>query len=266
MTATRLKKGPSKGPLDPPRASVAGQGPPALTRILTVASYNIHSCVGTDGRDDPARVAAVLREIDADIVGLQEVEARPSLASESMQMAYLADKLGLHAVAGPTILRHDGHYGNALLTRCPIVDVRHLDLTVYRREPRAAIDAELDVGGTIVRVIATHLGLLPGERRTQARRLLAQLDEQSRAAATVLCGDINEWFAIGRPLRWLHARLGKAAAIPTFPSIFPVFALDRLWVRPRARLQTVAAHATATARAASDHLPIVARIAIPSPG
>ncbi len=232
---------------------------------LTVASYNIHSCVGGDGRGDPARVAAVLREIDADVVGLQEVDARPGPATDSMQMAYLAGVLGLHSVAGPTIHRHDGHYGNALLTRCPILDVRHVDLTVYRREPRAAIDAELRVGGDVVRVIATHLGLLPGERRIQARRLLAQLGDGARGiAATILCGDINEWFAVGRPLRWLHARLGRAAAVATFPAAFPVFALDRLWVQPRTALQQVAAHTSATARAASDHLPLVARIALPS--
>jgi endonuclease/exonuclease/phosphatase family metal-dependent hydrolase len=221
--------------------------------------------VGADGRCDPARVAAVLREIDADVIGLQEVDARPGPATDSMQMAYLAGALGLHAVAGPTILRHDGHYGNALLTRCPVVDVRHVDLTVYRREPRAAIDAELDVGGGIVRVIATHFGLLPGERRDQARRVLALLGEGSRdVVATILCGDINEWFAIGRPLRWLHARLGRATTIATFPSTYPVFALDRLWVLPRTALRGVAAHTTDTARVASDHLPIVARIAIPS--
>jgi endonuclease/exonuclease/phosphatase family metal-dependent hydrolase len=233
---------------------------------LTIASYNIHSCVGMDGRCDPSRIAAVLREIDADVVGLQEVDARPGPTTDSMQMAYLAGTLGLHAIAGPTIMRDDGHYGNALLTRCPILDVRHVDLTVYRREPRAAIDAELDVGGVPLRVIATHFGLLPGERRVQARRLLAQLgDGESRAAATVLCGDMNEWFAIGRPLRWLHARLGQATGVPTFPSAFPVFALDRLWVQPRTLVREVKAHATAAARIASDHLPIVARIRLPSP-
>ena len=67
-------------------------------------------------------------------------------------------------------------------------------------------------------------------------------------------------------LRWLHARLGRSVAVPTFPSVFPVFALDRLWIQPRALVREVKAHATATARIASDHLPIVARIALPSPG
>jgi endonuclease/exonuclease/phosphatase family metal-dependent hydrolase len=228
-------------------------------RHFRVASYNIHSCVGADGRRDPARVAEVLREIDADVVGLQEVDARPSETHTSMQMQYLAATLGLHAIAGPTLLRADGHYGNALLTRRRVLDVRHVDLTVYRREPRAALDVDLDVDGTAVRVVVTHLGLLPGERRTQVRRLLDQLGE-SRADVMVVCGDINEWFAIGRPLRWLHARLGRTSGVATFPAAFPVFALDRIWVNPRTAIATVTAHATPSARVASDHLPVTADI------
>ncbi|MES1166166.1 MAG: endonuclease/exonuclease/phosphatase family protein [Verrucomicrobiota bacterium] len=225
-------------------------------------SYNIHQCVGTDGRRDPERVAAVLREIDADVIGLQEVDARPGAATDSMQMQYLAGALGLHAVAGPTIVRHDGHYGNALLSRRPVLDVRRVDLTVYRREPRAAIDADLDVGGAVVRMIVTHLGLLPGERRIQVQRLLDVLGADD-SSATVLCGDINEWFAGGRPLRWLNARLGRAATVRTFPTFWPVLALDRVWVSPQAAAATVRAHVTATSRVASDHLPLVADIQLP---
>jgi endonuclease/exonuclease/phosphatase family metal-dependent hydrolase len=235
----------------------------APSRRLRVASYNIHACVGTDGQRDPARVAAVLREIDADIIGLQEVDARPGATSASMQMQYLASALGLHAIAGPTLLRPDGHYGNALLTRRPVLDVRHVDLTVYRREPRAALDVDLDIDGVAVRVVVTHLGLLPGERRTQVRRLLDQLGE-SRAEAVIVCGDINEWFAIGRPLRWLHARLGRTAGVATFPAVFPVFALDRIWVNPRGALTSMSAHTSPSARIASDHLPVMADIRLGS--
>ena len=231
---------------------------------LRVASYNIHACVGADGQRDPARVAAVLREIDADIIGLQEVDARAGETSTSQQMEYLASTLGHHAIAGPTLLRHDGHYGNALLTRRPVLDVRHVDLTVYRREPRAALDVDLNFDGVAVRVVVTHLGLLPGERRTQVRRLLDQLGE-SRAAVVVVCGDINEWFAVGRPLRWLHARLGRTAAVATFPAAFPVFALDRIWVHPQTSLMALAAHASPAARQASDHLPLTADIRLGSP-
>jgi endonuclease/exonuclease/phosphatase family metal-dependent hydrolase len=234
---------------------------PARRTRLRVASYNIHACVGGDGQRDPARVAAVLREIDADIIGLQEVDAREGETHASQQMEYLASTLGHHAIAGPTLLRHDGHYGNALLTRRPVLDVRHLDLTVYRREPRAALDVDLNFDGVAVRVVVTHLGLLPGERRTQVRRLLDQLGE-SRADVVVVCGDINEWFAIGRPLRWLHARLGRTTGVATFPAAFPVFALDRIWVNPRGALTTLAAHTSPSARVASDHLPVTAEISV----
>ena len=108
-------------------------------------------------------------------------------------------------------------------------------------------------------MVVTHLGLLPGERRTQVRRLLDLLGE-SRADVVILCGDVNEWFAVGRPLRWLHARLGRTASVATFPAAFPVFALDRIWVHPQAALTALAAHASPTARRASDHLPLTADI------
>ena len=227
---------------------------------LRVASYNVHQCVGLDGRRDAARVAAVLREIDADFVVLQEVDARRGGDATSMQMHYLADALGLHAVAGPTIVRPGGHYGNALLSRRAARAVRHIDLTVYRREPRAAIDADFDVAGDAprVRVLVTHLGLLPGERRTQVRRLLDALGDEPEAI-TVVCGDINEWFGVGRPLRWLHARLGRTRGVPTFPAGFPLFALDRLWVHPRTALRRIRVHRTSVA---SDHLPLVADLEI----
>lgn len=226
---------------------------------LRVASYNVHECVGGDGRRDPERVARVLREIDADVIGLQEVDARLGITRTSMQMRYLASTLRLHAVAGPTLQRGSGHYGNALLTRWPVLDVRQVDLTVYRREPRGAIDVDLDVDGAVVRVIATHLGLLPGERRTQVRRLLDVLG-RNHSDAVILLGDINEWFAVGRPLRWLHARLGRTAGVATFPAARPMFALDRIWVHPRPALLSVTAHATPTARTASDHLPVTADV------
>jgi endonuclease/exonuclease/phosphatase family metal-dependent hydrolase len=225
-----------------------------------ITSYNIHQCVGADGRRDPARIAEVLRQIEPDVVGLQEVDNRRGAGSEAIQLDYLAHALGLHAIAGPTLVRPEGPYGNALLTRRPVLDVRHIDLTVYRREPRAAIDADLDIDGQVVRFVITHLGLLPGERRVQVRRLIEALDCSPEQIA-VLCGDINEWFGVGRPLRWLHARFGRPPPAPrTFPSGFPLLALDRIWVRPRRSMLDLRAHDTRLARAASDHLPLSAEI------
>ena len=204
---------------------------------LRVASYNIHECVGGDGRRDPARIA---RRAARD----RRRRHRPAGGRRPPgRHAHVdADAIPRRHAAACTrsparrCSARSGHYGNALLTRRPVLDVRHVDLTVYRREPRGAIDVDLDIDGAVVRVLVTHLGLLPGERRTQVRRLLDVLGRPPLATSSILCGDINEWFAVGRPLRWLHARLGRTAGVATFPAAFPVFALDRIWVHPRPAL------------------------------
>lgn len=224
---------------------------------LRVATYNVHQCVGRDGRFDPDRVAGVLRELDADVLALQELQWRSSDALHLLDK--FAAHLGQRPIPGPTLLRPDGHYGNAVLTRFPISSVHLLDLTVLGHEPRGAIDALVETARGALRVVATHLGLLPGERRLQMRKLLAHLDERTQLP-TVLMGDINEWFLWGRPLRWLHARFGHAPAPPTFPACLPMFALDRVWMAPRDRLLRVLAHQSRSARRASDHLPLLAQI------
>lgn len=226
---------------------------------LRVASYNIHRCVGTDGRRDVARVAEVLRQIGADVVGLQEVDSW-LLRAERSPVDELARSLGMSPIVGPTIRHAHWHYGNAVLVRAPALEVRHLDLTMYRREPRAAIDLDIAAGGTRIRLISTHLGLLPGERRSQVRRLLGTLHPDE---PVVLMGDINEWFAVGRPLRWMHARLGRTPALRTYPAALPMFALDRIWVRITGASVNRHVHDNALARMASDHLPMVAVIELP---
>jgi endonuclease/exonuclease/phosphatase family metal-dependent hydrolase len=223
---------------------------------LRVATYNVHSAVGSDGRFDPDRIAQVVSELDADVIALQEVESKNG--AEDM-LARLAAASGHRAIAGPTMLRPDSSYGNALLTRCDVVDVQRVDLSVAAREPRGALDVRLACRGTGLRVLATHLGLRPAERRQQIRALLARL-EGGECVLTLLLGDLNEWFLWGRPLRWLHRYFRQTPAPATFPARFPLFALDRLWVKPRGRLRRVYVHGSPLARLASDHRPLVAEI------
>lgn len=228
---------------------------------LVVASYNIHGCVGTDGSLDPDRVARVVRELSADVVGLQEVDSRREDGSALGQMERIARRSGLHAIPGPTILKPDGSFGNALLTGGRVREIRRLDLSIPGREPRGALDVDLEIEGEPARVIVTHLGLRPFERRMQVRRLLDVLREQPDRI-TVVLGDMNEWLPGSRPIRWLHARLGKAPSVRTWPSICPLFSLDRVWVWPRRALLSVSVHRSPESRAASDHLPMKAVIAL----
>lgn len=227
---------------------------------ISLASYNIHGCVGRDGRYDRGRILDVLQEMDCDVVALQEVE---TLRDGMDLLAYLAAGTGTTAVAGPTMAAGEGHFGNALLSRYPALDVERLDLTYHRREPRGALGVDLDCGrGVRLRAVATHLGLWPRERRFQVRRLL-KLFHTPREWPAVLMGDLNEWLLWGRPLRWLHAYFDRSPALPTFPSLLPVFALDRILVHPHGSLEAVQVHRTRMARAASDHLPVTAVLRYP---
>lgn len=219
---------------------------------ITLASYNIHRCIGRDRRSDPQRIVDVINELDADVIALQEVET----AREGMRLLdYFAEKTGLPAISEPTLLNEDSEYGNALLTRCDVAAIRRVDLSLPGREPRGAIDVDLACRGSSMRVVATHLGLKPAERRLQVRRLLELLTDGSHSFSALL-GDINEWFLWGRPLRWLQGYFEATPAPNTFPTRFPLFALDRIWVHPRTRLRTVYAHDSPLARRASDHLPV----------
>lgn len=223
------------------------------------ASYNIHRCIGLDGRHDPARVARVIDELDSDVVGLQEVESRFGGTPDIHQLNFLAEETGFIAVAGSTILRPDSHYGNALLTRYIVREIRSHDLSVPGREPRGILDVDLDVHGNALRVLVTHLGLGLRERRRQTRMLL-ELVAAHGDEPVVILSDFNEWFPWRKQLRWMHRRLGKPPAPNTFPAAWPIMALDRIWVAPRGNLVRVTAHDSPLARIASDHLPLHATL------
>jgi endonuclease/exonuclease/phosphatase family metal-dependent hydrolase len=229
---------------------------------VRVVTYNIHTCVGVDRRYDPARIVAVLREIDADIACLQEVGARPSSGRHADQWAYLGEATGCRVILGAGLGDHRRRFGNAILTRFPVATARSIELTVAGHEPRGAIDADFLVGDRVLRVIATHFGLHAGERQLQANRLVAALGESSIASrrepdAVLLMGDLNEWRGRSGAIRAFDRRLGPSAAARTFPSWLPVLALDRIYVDGPAMLSEIYVYRTPLARLASDHLPLV---------
>jgi endonuclease/exonuclease/phosphatase family metal-dependent hydrolase len=226
-------------------------------RITTFATYNVHGCLGMDRTRDPERVARVIRSLDASVVALQEVDCRRASADGRSQLDVLSEPTGMHAVSGPTIRQEDGlFFGNALLTRYPVLDVEHFDVSFRRREPRAILAATLDIAGAPVRCFVTHFGLSSSERQHQVTLLLKHLGD----APAVLMGDFNEWRGRAGTLRRLDRAFGHVQSPRSFPALFPLLTLDRVWVRPRAALCSIHAVRQGSARVASDHLPVSARI------
>ena len=231
---------------------------------MRIASYNIHAAVGTDRRRDLARIAAVIEEIAPDVIGLQEVESRASRRSTDQAMT-LAAMLDMACVEGPMMLEGAGWYGNAILSRLPIIAEQRLRFAAHSGEPRGAVGVVVrrPRGGRF-RVINTHLDLRFRSRLLQVRSL-ARLLESEDGEPAVLVGDLNEWRP-GAPALVPLYRFGHVPpAPPSYPSRWPVFALDRMVFR-RCRLRgPLRCHASALSRRASDHLPIVAEVVEDTP-
>jgi endonuclease/exonuclease/phosphatase family metal-dependent hydrolase len=247
----------------------AAEAPGGTIKIVT---YNIHACVGVDRRYDPARIAAVLLGIDADIACLQEVAARRRIGRHPDQWAYLAEATGRRIVK-PVPARDEEtgerrlpwRIGNAILTRFPVLFARTIDLSLPGLAPRTAIDADLLVGERVLRVAATHFGLSALERRLQSNRLIAALGEPPAASrhpadALLVMGDLNEWRGRAGAIAVLDRRLGQSAAYRTFPSWMPILSLDRIYLGGLAVLRELAVDRSPLARLASDHLPLVGQL------
>lgn len=229
---------------------------------LRLATYNVYACIGTDGRYDPARVAAVIDELDADVIALQECTFSGDgiVADDAGPPLSAID--GYVCAFGPTRERRGLRFGNVVLSRHPMRDVHRVDLSRQRGEPRGALTVTVENGAGELHVVATHLGLWLRERRFQVRQLLDHIDAREGRPLAVL-GDFNDWLPGRSVAHELDRRLGRARRVRSFPACLPLLPLDRVWVGPGAALRDVTAHRSRLARVASDHLPVVATIAIP---
>lgn len=225
-----------------------------------IASYNIHKGVGLDRRFDPARIISVIREIDADVIALQEANQRFGERVCLLDLSMLERECGLVPVPLQQPGKHHGWHGNIVLFREGRVTATR-QITLPGVEPRGALVIDLTLPAGPLRIIGAHLGLLRRSRARQVETLLSEAEAHD-GRPTLLMGDLNEW-RIGRrsSLQGLAPDFGPLHVTPpSFPSRFPVLALDRMLGKPHNLISGVELHDTPLARIASDHLPIKAAI------
>jgi endonuclease/exonuclease/phosphatase family metal-dependent hydrolase len=260
-----------------PAAAHARSQPLSLT--VRLVSWNVHKCTGgLDRRHDPARTAAVLAELDADVVLLQEVaqNGRWYGGHGVRQVDVLGDALGMPHRSYFVNVRFGprrGEYGNAILSRSPISQSENIDLTLPTRKARSVLHAELRLpapGGhtRTLHVFNLHLGLGERERLEQLRRFLAfrTLQGIQQRTPLLVAGDFNDvWGTLGTKVLVPAGFTGPKRPMRTFPAWAPVRALDSLYVRGDIEVLRLERVRTRLSRAASDHLPLVTELRVQAP-
>lgn len=252
------------------------QGSEFALSSIRITTYNIHKCRGLDRRVRPQRIAEVLKQIDADIIALQEVVGMDEAAREYNQVHAIADELGYDFRIGENRKLRGGAYGNALLSRLPILSDRNQDLTWRKNEPRGCLEVIIaphknaPASAPLLHIYNVHLGTAFFERRYQAHRLLEVIGSESDAAAPrIVLGDFNEWTR-GLASQLLSHHLNSAKPEQRFlrarsyPGVLPLLHLDHIYYDSLLELQNIRVHRSRLAFLASDHVPIVAEFLLPS--
>ncbi|MDT8306558.1 MAG: endonuclease/exonuclease/phosphatase family protein [Anaerolineae bacterium] len=241
---------------------------PAGNEPLRVMQYNLHVGFNTAGRLDLEAIAAVIEAADADVVTLQEVSRGWVITGPVDMLSWLAHRLDMVAVSGPTAL--DGQFGNAILSRYPVVAVERGNLASEGQAlKRGYLQVDVDVGDTTVRAISTHLyqHIRTAEdsaiRQTQVTELLAAWNNGPR---TVIAGDFNAWPEHAEMVMMADAGLQDVAGLlaggPAFssPADEPYQRIDYIWLSPDLTPESFAM----TETTASDHLPLLAVVRLPA--
>ncbi|HZS05651.1 MAG TPA: endonuclease/exonuclease/phosphatase family protein [Blastocatellia bacterium] len=233
---------------------------------LRVVTYNVHKCRGLDRRVSPARIVEVLREVEADIIALQEVLCIRGQGSEDDQAHFISREMGMDYRLGENRRLHGGAYGNVVLSRFPMTAAHNHDISIRGREQRGCLRVDVDLGrDQTLHVYNVHLGTSYSERRHQARRLLETeiLANEQIPGPRVLLGDFNEWtrglasHLLAEHFRSADIRLHLKRKY-TYPGVMPFLHLDHIYYDEDLELKSAALHRSRTALVASDHLPLLA--------
>ena len=229
---------------------------------MVIVTYNIHKARGIDGRVAIKRIADVLTGLDADIVALQEIFS--TCDSRDGQMETLASVMAMHAAFGCTRHHRGRPYGNAILSRWPILEWQDMDISWAHREKRGCIRADLKTPGGTLHVYNIHMGTSYFERRHQVRYLLSSKQLHGDIVGPrVLVGDFNEWIR-GLTTRMLSEKfesLNMQLHIRkrrSYPGFLPLLHLDHIYFEKPLYIEKAELIRTRLARIASDHLPLLA--------
>lgn len=233
---------------------------------LRLVTYNIHKGQGLDRRIRIERIARILREINADVIALQEVLSIDGRNPEDHQARFIAEGLGFHYQIGENRKFRGGAYGNVTLSRFPISFSCNYDITQHGREERGCLrtDIRLDSRQTL-HIYNLHLGTAYTERRYQAHRLVDHeiLKGEGKKGGRIILGDFNEWIA-GLASRLFHSHFqsihlravfGKSRS---YPGVLPFLHLDHIYYDGRLELEKVGTLRNLRTLIASDHLPVIA--------
>jgi endonuclease/exonuclease/phosphatase family metal-dependent hydrolase len=240
-----------------------------MSTRLRIVTWNIHKGIGTDRKYRLERIVAVLRDLDADVICLQEVDRGVPRSGLEDQAERLSTELDYpHAALGLNVRVKDGAYGNLTLARLPLEDVHNVDLTVPPKKRRSGLVTRLVTGqGRDWLLANVHLGLMHLERKIQVARLLDHLFEDApEAQPLVIAGDWNEWTSrlVRRVMNEHGFHVARSDSKPggerTWPSRVPLLRLDKVLYRDPLRCHHVACVLDETTRVASDHLPLLVEL------
>ncbi len=244
------------------------------TQTLRVMTYNVHSCIGMDGKLAPERIARVIARYAPDIVALQELDVGRS-RTENMDQAHLIARcLEMNCHFHPALHLEEELYGDAILTHLPmrLVKAGLLPGLANRPflEPRGALWVEIDVHGTQIQVLNTHLGLLPRERLAQVEALLDPewLAHPDCRGPVILCGDFNALPAskvcrrLRDKLKDAQIELDRHRPLGTFFGRFPAVRIDHVFVDAGFEVADIEVPDSELVRLASDHLPLIVEVKI----
>lgn len=241
------------------RLGRAGQQPAAAreraaaTEIdtLRIMTYNVHSCIGMDGKIDAERIARVIARARPDVVALQELDVGRERSLGVDQAHQIARYLEMEFHFHPAMHLEEERYGDAILTHLPqrLVKTGSLPGLADKpdQEPRGALWVAIDLHGREVQVINTHLGLSPRERMAQIDALLDPdwLGNEAYRGPVVFCGDLNAppsspvYRRFAEQLKDVQAMVPGHRPRSTFSSRFPSLRIDHVFVAPGIRVSGI---------------------------